>query len=183
MPSGLDLMAALGNDEAAGLLRGDLERFTYAANLQAGRDFAAALGEEFREGSIPDIDLNTLRRLELPEAASLRSRSRRAFLGVSPRCSGLYFTPSCSAWPTSAAAASRSFSSIAWRARRSKSSHCRRASSGLRDVSELPGEPSLLDVQGAAYVRAAEQTRAPAIRPRRILAVVFNTLLLSNSHD
>jgi hypothetical protein len=46
MPSGLDVMAALGNDEAVRLLEPELTRHHYAANLLAARRTVSALGPE-----------------------------------------------------------------------------------------------------------------------------------------
>ncbi len=42
MPRGFDVMAALGNPEAASLLDGELQRWNYAPQLLAARDFTAA---------------------------------------------------------------------------------------------------------------------------------------------
>ena len=46
MPSGLDLMAALGNDEASTLVSDEVRRWNYGANLLASRDFIRQLQTE-----------------------------------------------------------------------------------------------------------------------------------------
>ncbi len=43
MPTGLDVMAALGNDEAVRLLEPELEKYRYSANLLAARKTLDAL--------------------------------------------------------------------------------------------------------------------------------------------
>ena len=73
------------------------------------------------------------------DALRFRSRSRRAFFGVSPMYSGLYCTPRASAWEISESAAARSFSAMACRARRSRSAVCCRLSSdGLSAGADCP---------------------------------------------
>jgi hypothetical protein len=75
MPSGLDVMAALGNDEAARLLRPELERFKYSSNLLAARRAVAGIPAEQLEQSVAGLWLDALRKLddvpargEFPEA-------------------------------------------------------------------------------------------------------------------
>ncbi|HET7544101.1 MAG TPA: DUF3160 domain-containing protein [Polyangiaceae bacterium] len=64
MPSGLDVMAALGNDEAARLLRPELERFNYAANLLAARRTVDELRPAQFEQSVATLWLDALRKLD-----------------------------------------------------------------------------------------------------------------------
>lgn len=64
MPSGLDVMAALGNDEAARLLRPELERFQYSSNLLAARRTVDDIRPEQFEENVPSLWLDSLRKLD-----------------------------------------------------------------------------------------------------------------------
>jgi hypothetical protein len=64
MPSGLDVMAALGNDEATRLLRPQLEHFKYSSNLLAARRAVAGIPAEQLEQSVAGLWLDALRKLD-----------------------------------------------------------------------------------------------------------------------
>ena len=64
MPSGLDVMAALGNDEAARLLRPELERFKYSSNLLALRRTVNDIRPEVFEQNVASLWLDSLRKLD-----------------------------------------------------------------------------------------------------------------------
>jgi len=66
MPSGLDVMAALGNNEATRLLRPELERFNYSSDLLAARRTVEALRPEEVEQSATGLWLDALRKLDEP---------------------------------------------------------------------------------------------------------------------
>ena len=71
MPSGLDVMAALGNDEAMRLLGPELERHPYAANLLAARRVVEAHAPEHWSDNAYMIWLDSLRTLDdVPEAGA-----------------------------------------------------------------------------------------------------------------
>ena len=67
MPSGLDVMAAFGNDEAVRLLGAQMEQLPYAANLQAARDFVAAHPQAFWRSSFVNVWSDALRTLDDPK--------------------------------------------------------------------------------------------------------------------
>jgi hypothetical protein len=69
MPSGLDVMAALGSGEAPFLLQPDLERFHYAANLLAARDVVRARPAESWSASVYDQWLGALPAVASPPPA------------------------------------------------------------------------------------------------------------------
>ncbi len=64
LPSGLDVMAALGNDEAARLLRPELERFHYSSNLLAARRTIDDVRPKEFEQSVASLWLDSLRKLD-----------------------------------------------------------------------------------------------------------------------
>jgi hypothetical protein len=64
MPSGLDVMAALGNDEAVALLEPELEKHGYAANLMASREFVERQPPETWNESVYNIWLSALTKLD-----------------------------------------------------------------------------------------------------------------------
>jgi hypothetical protein len=64
MPTGLDVMASLGSDEATRLLRPELERFHYSSNLLAVRRTVDALPSEALEQSVGNLWLDSLRQLD-----------------------------------------------------------------------------------------------------------------------
>jgi hypothetical protein len=71
MPTGLDVMAAFGNDEAVPLLRPELDRFHYAANLVAARRLVDAEPPSHWRASAYATWLDALRTLDdVPASAS-----------------------------------------------------------------------------------------------------------------
>ncbi len=64
MPDGLDVMAALGDDEAVRLLRTELRRWNYSANLHAARDFIANIESNDWNSNIYNGWLGSLRLLD-----------------------------------------------------------------------------------------------------------------------
>ncbi|XXX81541.1 DUF3160 domain-containing protein [Sorangium sp. So ce134] len=64
MPAGLDVMAALGNDEAVSLLKPELERHNYAANLAAARKVVEELPQSEWSANLYGIWLDSLRLLD-----------------------------------------------------------------------------------------------------------------------
>jgi hypothetical protein len=64
MPTGLDVMAALGNDEATRLLRPELERFHYSSNLLAVRRTVDDLAPAEFEQNVASLWLDSLRKLD-----------------------------------------------------------------------------------------------------------------------
>ena len=80
MPTGLDVMAALGNDEAVALLEPELRTYNYAANLLASREVVEARPPEAWNASLYDVWLSALAKLDdvPPDAAfpqAMRSRA------------------------------------------------------------------------------------------------------------
>src|SRR5262245_7815353 len=63
-PMGLDVMAALGNDEAVDLLRGELETWRYSANLLACREVVQQLDAAFWNESLHHVWVDSLRSLD-----------------------------------------------------------------------------------------------------------------------
>jgi hypothetical protein len=63
MPTGLDVMFALGNDSVLPLLKNELTRFPYAANLKASQEFTAQSPQSFWRGNLYNIWLDTMRTL------------------------------------------------------------------------------------------------------------------------
>ncbi|MBY0459614.1 MAG: DUF3160 domain-containing protein, partial [Gemmataceae bacterium] len=63
MPSGLDAMAALGNDDALLLLEPDLKKWNYSANLMACRDFVNAHPTNYWKSNLYVLWLDCLRTL------------------------------------------------------------------------------------------------------------------------
>jgi len=64
MPTGLDVMAALGNDEAVGLLGPELDKWHYAANLLAARQVVEDRPAAAWDASQYDLWLSALARLD-----------------------------------------------------------------------------------------------------------------------
>ena len=64
MPQGLDVMAALGNDEAVRLLEPELRQWRYGANLQAARDYANLHQGGFWRDNLYNLWLDSLRLLD-----------------------------------------------------------------------------------------------------------------------
>jgi hypothetical protein len=64
MPAGLDVMAALGNDEAVALLEPALEKDNYAANLMASRAFVERQPPAIWNESVYNIWLSALAKLD-----------------------------------------------------------------------------------------------------------------------
>ena len=60
MPAALDVMAALGNDEAVALLKPEIERWGYAANLAAARRIVTEQSQQERDASLYGIWLDAL---------------------------------------------------------------------------------------------------------------------------
>lgn len=68
MPSGLDVMAALGSDTALRLLAGELDRWNYGANMATLRDVIAAYTDDHWGDSLYTLWLDSLRSLNaLPD--------------------------------------------------------------------------------------------------------------------
>lgn len=64
MPSGLDVMAAFGNDEAVKILRPELDRFNYSANLLSARRLVESRSESDWAESAYAMWLDALRRVD-----------------------------------------------------------------------------------------------------------------------
>jgi hypothetical protein len=64
MPAGLDVMAALGNDEAVSLLSPQLEKYHYAANLLAARSVVEKLSPSTWNESLYNVWLSALSKLD-----------------------------------------------------------------------------------------------------------------------
>ena len=82
MPSGLDVMAALGNDEAVALLAPELERYQYSANLLAARTLLQEQPRAAWDATAYNVWLDALSQLARPPAAGavpevMRSRGWR----------------------------------------------------------------------------------------------------------
>lgn len=65
MPTGVDVMAAFGNDTAVPLLEGELRHWKYSANLLAGREFVDQQKEEFWDKNLYSLWLASLRELDV----------------------------------------------------------------------------------------------------------------------
>lgn len=63
MPAGLDVMAALGNDEAMLLLEPELKKFNYSANLLASREFVGMHPQAYWKSNLYVLWLDCLRAL------------------------------------------------------------------------------------------------------------------------
>jgi Protein of unknown function (DUF3160) len=63
MPRGLDVMAALGNNEAVPLLADDLRKWNYSANLLSSREFVDLHKPEFWKDNLYNLWLDSLRAL------------------------------------------------------------------------------------------------------------------------
>jgi hypothetical protein len=85
MPSGLDVMYALGNDTALPLLREELQKLPYGANLQASREFVAQQTPAFWGANLYNVWLNAIRTLDddmseedaIPEAMRTEAWQRK----------------------------------------------------------------------------------------------------------
>ena len=64
MPKGLDVMAALGNNEAVFLLRDELEKWNYSANLLACSEFVKRALPEFWKENLYNLWLYSLRTID-----------------------------------------------------------------------------------------------------------------------
>jgi hypothetical protein len=64
MPTGLDVMAALGNDEAIPLLADELAKYQYSANLKSSQVFVGLLQPDFWRESLYNLWLGALRTLD-----------------------------------------------------------------------------------------------------------------------
>jgi hypothetical protein len=64
MPSGLDVMFALGNNSALPLLEPEMGTFPYASNLKAGQEYVANFQPEFWQENLYNIWLDALRTLQ-----------------------------------------------------------------------------------------------------------------------
>jgi hypothetical protein len=64
MPAGLDVMAALGNDEAMLLLEPELRRWNYSANLLANREFVGMHPPAYWKSTLYALWLDCLRSLQ-----------------------------------------------------------------------------------------------------------------------
>jgi hypothetical protein len=80
MPTGIDVMAALGNDTALPLLEEEMIRFPYAANLKASQEFIAQAPPSFWRANLYNIWLDALRTLDadLASEANLPQAMRTA---------------------------------------------------------------------------------------------------------
>jgi hypothetical protein len=85
MPVGLDVMAALGNDEALKLLEPELRRYNYSSNLFAASRFVEACTPDFWRRDLYNIWLDSIRDLDkdvtgekhIPEAMKTTSWQRK----------------------------------------------------------------------------------------------------------
>jgi len=64
MPMGLDVMAALGNDEALLLLEPELEKWHYSGNMMAASEFVDRCRPEFWKSRLYNVWLDALRTLD-----------------------------------------------------------------------------------------------------------------------
>jgi hypothetical protein len=77
MPAGLDVMAALGNDEATALLKPELEKYNYSANLLAARSLVKRRAPESWRASAYDTWLDLLSTLHnVPERGAVPEAMR-----------------------------------------------------------------------------------------------------------
>jgi hypothetical protein len=72
LPTGLDVMAALGSDEAVRLLEPELERYKYSANLLAARKVVADYSDDAWRSNLYNGWVNALRTLDDVPAKSPR---------------------------------------------------------------------------------------------------------------
>ena len=64
MPTGADVMFALGNDTVLPLLEEEMDNFPYASNLKASQDFTGQFQRPFWRGNLYNIWLDSLRTLD-----------------------------------------------------------------------------------------------------------------------
>jgi hypothetical protein len=72
MPTGVDVMVALGNDSALPLLEEGMEQFPYAANLKASQQFIEQKPEAYWNANLYNIWLDALRSLNAGAATEAR---------------------------------------------------------------------------------------------------------------
>jgi hypothetical protein len=72
MPSGADVMVALGNDAALPILRPEMESLPYASNLQASRDFVSQFRPSYWQRNLYSIWLDALRPLSADRSSEKR---------------------------------------------------------------------------------------------------------------
>lgn len=72
MPRGLDVIAALGNDEALLLLEPELKRWNYSANLLAAREFIGIHPQAYWKSNLYVLWLDCLRELQKDMSAEKR---------------------------------------------------------------------------------------------------------------
>jgi hypothetical protein len=72
MPTGLDVMAALGNDEALLLLEPELKRWNYSANLLASREFVGMHPPAYWKSNLYALWLDCLRALQADTSGQKR---------------------------------------------------------------------------------------------------------------
>lgn len=70
LPSSLDVLFALGNDATAVLLKEDLDRFHYASNSAALRYLVDSYEEDFWNGALYNVWLQSIRKLNPPQDLS-----------------------------------------------------------------------------------------------------------------
>lgn len=68
MPTGLDVMFTLGNDSVLPLLEKELDKFPYASNLKASREFVGQYQPEFWQSNLYNTWLDSLRTLSADQA-------------------------------------------------------------------------------------------------------------------
>ena len=72
MPTGLDVVYALGNDTALPLLEQEMIEFPYASNLQADREFIGQFQQSFWQDNLYNIWLDSLRTLNADPTSEKR---------------------------------------------------------------------------------------------------------------
>lgn len=72
MPQGIDLMYALGNDTVLPLLEPELDKFPYASNLKASREFVGQFKQPFWQSNLYNIWLDSIRALDDDRAGEQR---------------------------------------------------------------------------------------------------------------
>ena len=69
MPTGTDVMFALGNESVLPLLEKELERWPYASNLKASQDFVGQFPKSFWQENLYNVWLDSLRTLTTEQAS------------------------------------------------------------------------------------------------------------------
>ncbi len=72
MPTGLDVFAALGNDEAINLLEPELKKWNYSANMMAARDFIGLHPQTYWKSNLYVLWLDCLRTLHADQSKAKR---------------------------------------------------------------------------------------------------------------